>query len=206
MGAALEFLSRYHTDGEDFSNRIVTGDEIWVGHVNAETKQQSVAWSHTGSPTWLRKGRKTLSAKKLIVTVFWDAQEILLIEFMTREKTVNSEVFCRKLKQLKRAIQNKRRGLPSSNVELKQDNTLMLLLQWTKFTDKRCRVGIMSCADSDDENEMNNAASVPTSSEMSNVLKSMRSYLEAHSNAKRNNKMDDIEQFVDKKDNAKINK
>ncbi|GBM27855.1 hypothetical protein AVEN_66406-1 [Araneus ventricosus] len=55
MGAALEFLSLYHTDAEDFLNRIVTGDETWVAHVNAETKQQSMAWGHTGSPTRLRK-------------------------------------------------------------------------------------------------------------------------------------------------------
>uniref|UniRef100_A0A8C4RRF5 Tigger transposable element-derived protein 4 n=1 Tax=Erpetoichthys calabaricus TaxID=27687 RepID=A0A8C4RRF5_ERPCA len=50
-------------------------------------------------------------------------------------------------------------------------------------------------ADSDDENEMNNAAPVPTSSEMRNIMKSMLSYLDAHSNDEMNNKMDDIEQF-----------
>uniref|UniRef100_A0A8C4SEN5 HTH CENPB-type domain-containing protein n=1 Tax=Erpetoichthys calabaricus TaxID=27687 RepID=A0A8C4SEN5_ERPCA len=52
-------------------------------------------------------------------------------------------------------------------------------------------------ADSDNENEMNNAAPVPTSSEMRNIMKSMRSYLDAHSNGEMNNKMNDIEQFVD---------
>ncbi|GFU46995.1 hypothetical protein TNCV_813671 [Trichonephila clavipes] len=34
-------------------------------------------------------------------------------------------------------------------------------------------------SDSGDENEMNNAAPVPTSSEMRNVMKSMRNYLDA---------------------------
>ncbi|GFU48356.1 hypothetical protein TNCV_3342481 [Trichonephila clavipes] len=52
-------------------------------------------------------------------------------------------------------------------------------------------------ADSYDENEMNNAAPVPTSSEMRNIMESMRNYLEAHSNGEMSNKMDDIEQFVD---------
>ncbi|GFT38554.1 hypothetical protein TNCV_2748291 [Trichonephila clavipes] len=52
-------------------------------------------------------------------------------------------------------------------------------------------------ADSDDENGINYAALVPTLSEMRNVMKSMRSYLDAHSNGEMNNKMDDIEQFVD---------
>ncbi|GFV09891.1 hypothetical protein TNCV_2318211 [Trichonephila clavipes] len=52
-------------------------------------------------------------------------------------------------------------------------------------------------ANSDEQNEMNNTASVPTSSEVKKVMKSMRSYLDTHSNGEMNNKMDDIEQIVD---------
>ncbi|GFY25996.1 mariner Mos1 transposase [Trichonephila clavipes] len=81
-----------------------------------------MTWGHTGSPTRQRKARQTLSARKLMVTVFWDVQGILLIEFMTRGTTINSEVYCRTLKKLKRAIQNKGRGLLSSGVVLLQDN------------------------------------------------------------------------------------
>ncbi|GFW20555.1 hypothetical protein TNCV_1047801 [Trichonephila clavipes] len=51
-------------------------------------------------------------------------------------------------------------------------------------------------ADSDDKNELNNATPVPTSSELRNIMKSMSSYLDANSNGERNNKMDDIVQFV----------
>ncbi|GFW91156.1 uncharacterized protein TNCV_1808771 [Trichonephila clavipes] len=51
-------------------------------------------------------------------------------------------------------------------------------------------------SDSDDENEMNNAAPVPTSSEMKNVMNSIRSYLDAHTNVQLNNKTYVIEQFV----------
>ncbi|GFU19554.1 hypothetical protein TNCV_21291 [Trichonephila clavipes] len=40
-------------------------------------------------------------------------------------------------------------------------------------------------------------APVPTSSEMENIMKSTRSYLDSYSNGEMNNKMDDIEQFVD---------
>ncbi|GBO03117.1 Mariner Mos1 transposase [Araneus ventricosus] len=57
-----------------------------------------------------------------MVAVFWDAQGILLIEFMTRGTTINSEVYCRTLKKLKRAIQNKSRGRLSSGVVLLHDN------------------------------------------------------------------------------------
>ncbi|GFX93692.1 SCAN domain-containing protein 3 [Trichonephila clavipes] len=48
-------------------------------------------------------------------------------------------------------------------------------------------------ADSDDENEMNNATLVPSSSEMRNTIKSVRNYLDAHSNGEMNTKTDDIE-------------
>ncbi|GFW80932.1 hypothetical protein TNCV_3780111 [Trichonephila clavipes] len=61
-------------------------------------------------------------------------------------------------------------------------------------------------ADSDDENEMNDAVLVPTSSEIRNVMKNMLSYLSALSNGEMINKMYDAEQLVDNlmlKNNAK---
>ncbi|GFS77029.1 uncharacterized protein TNCV_3756741 [Trichonephila clavipes] len=70
-----------------------------------------MAWVHTGSPTRPRKASQILSARKLMVTAIWDAQGILLIEFMTHGTTINFEVYCRTLKKLKRAIQIKRSGL-----------------------------------------------------------------------------------------------
>ncbi|GFX65391.1 hypothetical protein TNCV_4475111 [Trichonephila clavipes] len=51
--------------------------------------------------------------------------------------------------------------------------------------------------DFDDVKEMNNATPVPTSSEMRDAMKCMRSYLDAHSNVEMNNRMYDTEQFVD---------
>ncbi|GFX30764.1 hypothetical protein TNCV_1181421 [Trichonephila clavipes] len=48
---------------------------------------------------------------------------------------------------------------------------------------------------SDDENEENNAAPVPTSFKMRNIMKSMFSYLDVHSNGELNNKMNGIEKL-----------
>ncbi|GFV47925.1 hypothetical protein TNCV_3043971 [Trichonephila clavipes] len=56
---------------------------------------------------------------------------------------------------------------------------------------------VQSSKNSDGENEMNDAASVPKSSEMRNIMKSMRSYLDAHSHEEMNDKMYDTERFVD---------
>ncbi|GFU93403.1 hypothetical protein TNCV_2727901 [Trichonephila clavipes] len=48
-------------------------------------------------------------------------------------------------------------------------------------------------ADFGDENEMNYTIVVPTSSEMRNIMKSMRSYVDTYSNGEMNSKRDEIE-------------
>jgi hypothetical protein len=47
--AFVEFLERYHKDGDLFLNHIIriTDDETWVSFVNVETKEQSKQWMHT---------------------------------------------------------------------------------------------------------------------------------------------------------------
>lgn len=122
MSSAIDFLFRYDLEGEEFLNRIVTGDETWVSYVNTETKQQSMQWGHTRSPTKPTKARQTFSARKVMATVFWDAKGVLLVDFMERGTTINSEVYCETLKRLRRAIQNKRRGMLTSGVVLLHDN------------------------------------------------------------------------------------
>ena len=39
MESALRFLQRYHDDGDEFLDRIITGDEMWVAHITPQTKQ-----------------------------------------------------------------------------------------------------------------------------------------------------------------------
>jgi hypothetical protein len=70
MGAALNCLVRYHNEGEEFLNHIVTGDETWFSHVTPENKQQSMQWRHSASPK-AKTFKQTLSAKKITCTVFW---------------------------------------------------------------------------------------------------------------------------------------
>ncbi|GFU59902.1 hypothetical protein TNCV_4726621 [Trichonephila clavipes] len=47
-------------------------------------------------------------------------------------------------------------------------------------------------ADLDDQNDTNNAAPGSSSSEMMNIIKTMHSYIDSHSNGEINNKMEDI--------------
>lgn len=50
LEAVLTFLNAYHTRGDSLLDRIITGDETWVKHVNCETKLQSMKWGHTTFP------------------------------------------------------------------------------------------------------------------------------------------------------------
>jgi hypothetical protein len=66
MPSVLNFYEQYHKVGNEFLIRIVrvTGDEIWVLFLNAETKEQSKQWMHTHSQKL--KKFKQISARKLM--------------------------------------------------------------------------------------------------------------------------------------------
>ena len=42
MESVLTFVQRYHDDGDEFLDRIITGDETWVAVINAMASRQSV--------------------------------------------------------------------------------------------------------------------------------------------------------------------
>lgn len=121
LGSALTFLTRYSDEGEEFLNQIVTGDETWVRHLTPESKQQSMEWRHTGSPK-KQKFKTTMSAQKIMCTVFWDRKGVLLTEFLPKGETINAARYCETLTKLRRAIQNKRRGMLSKGIVLLHDN------------------------------------------------------------------------------------
>ncbi|KAJ4447710.1 hypothetical protein ANN_09718 [Periplaneta americana] len=121
LGPALTFLQRYHDDGDELLDRIVTGDETWISHFTPQTKQQSMHWRYSGSPV-RTKFKQTLSVRKVMCTVFWDKKGILLIDFLPRGETVNADRYRETLRKLRRAIQNKRRGMLTAGVVLLHDN------------------------------------------------------------------------------------
>lgn len=122
MASALSFLTRYANEGNVFLKSIVTGDETWVLYDNPETKEQSKQWMHTASPSKPKKFKHSLTKRKTMATVFWDHKGVLLVDFMEPRTTITKEVYCETLRRLRRAIQNKRRGMLSSGVVLIHDN------------------------------------------------------------------------------------
>ena len=82
-----EMLQRYRDEGDAFLLSIVTGDESRFHHFDPEMRQ-IMEWHDLDSPT--KKIPKTMpSAKKIMGTVFWDAEGCILIEFLEPGKTIN---------------------------------------------------------------------------------------------------------------------
>ena len=68
-----------------------------------------------------QKFKQTLSARKIMCTVFWDRYGVLLLDYRPNGQTINALVYCDTLQRLRRAIQNKCRGLLSFGVVLLHD-------------------------------------------------------------------------------------
>ncbi|XP_055939025.1 histone-lysine N-methyltransferase SETMAR-like [Argiope bruennichi] len=120
MGLALHHLFWYREDPA-FLERIVTGDESWCHHYESETKRDSMQWKHTSSPP-PKKFKAMMSAGKVSLTVFFDIQGLLLVEFLEHRRTIKSDVYCETLRRLRRFIKNKRPGLLTEGVILLHDN------------------------------------------------------------------------------------
>jgi hypothetical protein len=72
-------------------NRIATGDESWIHHYQRESKRASIQWKHPSSPSVTQfKVTSKPSAGKVMLTVFWDSQGVLLAHFQKRGANVNS--------------------------------------------------------------------------------------------------------------------
>ena len=97
--------------GGAFLSRIVTGDETWAHHYEHETKRQSMEWHHPQSPR-KKKFKTTPSAGKLMVTVFWDIDGVILVAVTARGETINSDAYIKTLQKLKQCY---RRVWPNRN-------------------------------------------------------------------------------------------
>ena len=104
-----ELLQRYRHEGDDFLLRIVTGDESWFHHFEPETKRQSMEWRHLHSPP-KKKAKTVPSAAKVMGTVFWDAEGLILAEFLEPGQTITAACYVQTLHKLRRALRDKRPG------------------------------------------------------------------------------------------------
>jgi len=89
--------------------RLVTTDKTSLYHCDLVTKQQSMEWRHRGSPQ-PKKFRVQKSAGKVLASIFWDQDGILLIEYLPKGQTINAEYYSSPLVQLKDILKENTTG------------------------------------------------------------------------------------------------
>jgi len=60
-------------------------------------------YRYPGSPS-VKKFKTLPSAKKVMLTIFWDTRGVLYMEFLAKGSTVNSDRYCATLRSLKQRI------------------------------------------------------------------------------------------------------
>lgn len=106
---------------DDFFSRLVTTDESWIHYYDPETKEASKQWKHVESPP-PKKAKTQPSAGKVMLTVFWDQDGVLLTDYLAKGHTITGQYYSQLLIRLREEIKGKRRGLLSKGVFLLHDN------------------------------------------------------------------------------------
>ncbi|UYV65560.1 hypothetical protein LAZ67_3004693 [Cordylochernes scorpioides] len=96
-------LALFEANSEEFFNRFVTMNETWAHYFTPESKQQSMQWRPSGSPP-PKKDKTVPSAGKVMVSVFWDSEGVLLLDFLNKDKTIAGNYYANLVKQLREAI------------------------------------------------------------------------------------------------------
>lgn len=101
----LEMFKRNPTD---FVSRSVTMDETWIHHYTPESKQQASYWVGPREKRTKRPLTQT-SAGKVLASVFWDADGILLIDYLEHGRTINADYYIALLDRLDAILREKRK-------------------------------------------------------------------------------------------------
>ena len=72
--------------------RLVTMDETCLYHYDPETKRQTMECRHSDSPR-PKKFRVQKSAGKVLTSIFWGQDGILLIDYLPEGQTINAEYY-----------------------------------------------------------------------------------------------------------------
>ena len=64
------------------------------------TKRQSMGWHYPQSPR-KKKFKTTSSAGKVMITIFWDTDGVILVDMMARGETIISDAYIKTLQKLK---------------------------------------------------------------------------------------------------------
>ncbi|GBP38515.1 Putative uncharacterized protein FLJ37770 [Eumeta japonica] len=109
LQTSKDFLELVGDNIDEICDRIVTVDETWVRQYDPESKQESMQWTKKGErPPKKFKVQKSVS--KLMATIFWDSEGVLLIDYLPKGTTMNGQYYANLLAQAREAVVQKRQS------------------------------------------------------------------------------------------------
>ncbi|KFD66117.1 hypothetical protein M514_21631 [Trichuris suis] len=121
VNLSREPLTKIEVNVTGFFDRIVTGDETWIYQYDPESKIQSKQWLPRGSAGPV-KFKAERSARKVMATIFWVSDGVILTDFLEGERRVMASSYKAVLRKLKSALARKRRGKLHLGVLFNHDN------------------------------------------------------------------------------------
>ena len=95
--------------------RFVTVNETCIHHNTPNSKQQSKQWILPGESA-PKKAEVSLSANKVMPTVFWDARDVIHIDYLQKGRTINGEYYTNLLQRFNGDLKKKRPHLAKKKV------------------------------------------------------------------------------------------
>ena len=96
-------------------------DETWIHHFEPTTQQQGSEWKRANEPTFI-KFRTQPSAGKILASVFWDAEGVILLDFLPKGQTITGVYYTDLVRRLRNILPETRRGLIARQPLFLQDN------------------------------------------------------------------------------------
>jgi hypothetical protein len=94
-------------EGNNFLDRVITGDESWCFQYNPETKRQSKHWKTLPSLR-SKKARMSHAQVKTMLICFFDHKGIVHFEFLQQDRTENQHCYLEILARLCQALHQRR--------------------------------------------------------------------------------------------------
>jgi hypothetical protein len=114
MKISEQCFERFNKNKTDFMRRFITMDETWIHHYTPEFKHQSKQWTKAGCSA-PKKTSLVPSAGKVMVSLFWDAEGFLFIDYLEKGKAITGEYYSNFLTRLDERNREKRPGLQKKN-------------------------------------------------------------------------------------------
>jgi len=118
---SASLLTLFNENPANFISRLVTVDETWLHHFDPKSKTQSMAWKCVTSPP-PRQFHVFAWACKVMATVCWDSEGIVLIDYLEHGRTITGTYYADLIRKCWAALKEKRQGKLWRGLLFHQDN------------------------------------------------------------------------------------